>query len=406
MLFIVGVLSDCMRVIEQQSLDWISQVFEGPPSFIDGIQAVLDDIYCAGIALDMHTECFLSTHSTTTQSIVERQIRLCGCQLQAAQETETVAEVFLSSFPSFNPLSALAVLSCGIPLPVFLCLSLDQQDKELQKFGVSQDRTRLAYLQMNADQSEGIRQSHEGRPFPEEQTAAPSAMPLRNTWEPPSTSAERLLPSHDYFVCDAGLREFQQMSHRSESVRSDRKVPATSTTNHHQDIPYTAGYAATATPHIDRGWEGERSIPASRPPRAPETFTTFAPEAMNSSRAANLGRRRTYPPPTRSQGGNMEEGMSGGRSRTIHRGVSQNGDRLWRSRHEEDPPLPPMTRSGFGYVAAEEPSVPMFPSAAEIMGDAESSEYPPPDFPPVSCFDDSGREQSPLDKFAEASPGM
>ena len=356
---------------------------------------MLDDIFCAGIALDMHTECFLSTHPSSTQRIAERQIRLCGCQLQAAEETETVAEAFLASFPSLNPLSALAVLSCGMPLPVFLCLSLDQQDSELQKFGVSRDRTRLAHLQMNADQSE------------EEQNAAPSAKPLSSAREHPSLSAEYGLSAEKYSMCeepaDAGLREFRQISHRGQSNHPDHYVPATR--NNHQDNLYTAGCGTTGTPHTDRGWEGDRSIPASRPFRVYEAFTPV-PEAMNSTGAANSGRIRTHPPPRRSQGDSRDEGIGGGGSRISQRGGLQNGERLWGSEREEEPLLPPMTRSGFGDVATEEMSVRKFPSAAEITGDAESSESPSPDFPPVSCFDDIGREQSPPNNYMETSPGM
>ncbi|XP_058075914.1 protein SHORTAGE IN CHIASMATA 1 [Magnolia sinica] len=111
-------------------------VFEGDRSFLTAIMEASDGLYAAAASLDMHLQLFCSYSSELTDEIIlnctKYATKLNRGLYPAMLESETLAESFLTRFPSINPLTAHAILSSGGTLVEFLEWS---QEKRIQAIG-------------------------------------------------------------------------------------------------------------------------------------------------------------------------------------------------------------------------------------------------------------------------------
>ncbi|KAK8951145.1 hypothetical protein KSP39_PZI004898 [Platanthera zijinensis] len=113
-----------------------SQIFEGENNFLEYIMESSDMLYAAAASLDFNLQLFCSHMPETTDEIILNCIRTTGIidrgLYSAMSESESIAESFLTRFPSLNPLSAHALLSCGGMLVEFLEWS---HECRIQKIG-------------------------------------------------------------------------------------------------------------------------------------------------------------------------------------------------------------------------------------------------------------------------------
>ncbi|XP_020527538.1 protein SHORTAGE IN CHIASMATA 1 isoform X3 [Amborella trichopoda] len=122
-------------------------IFEGDSIFLGAVMESSDGLYAAAASLNMNLQLFFSSSSDLTDDIIESTIRhsarLNKCLYPAMLESETLAESFLTSFPSINPLLAHAVLSCGITLREFLEWTHEQRVMALRDYNVSEESVLL-----------------------------------------------------------------------------------------------------------------------------------------------------------------------------------------------------------------------------------------------------------------------
>ncbi|KAA8533732.1 hypothetical protein F0562_031249 [Nyssa sinensis] len=99
-------------------------IFEGESSFLAAILESSDELYAAAASLGMDLQLFCSYSSELTDEIILSCIgnttKLTTGIYPKMPESETLAESFLTAFPSINPLSAHAILSSGGMLVEFL----------------------------------------------------------------------------------------------------------------------------------------------------------------------------------------------------------------------------------------------------------------------------------------------
>ncbi|KAK8966999.1 hypothetical protein KSP40_PGU022180 [Platanthera guangdongensis] len=111
-------------------------IFEGENNFLEYIMESSDMLYAAAASLDFNLQLFCSHMPETTDEIILNCIRTTGIidrgLYSAMSESESIAESFLTRFPSLNPLSAHALLSCGGVLVEFLEWS---HECRIQKIG-------------------------------------------------------------------------------------------------------------------------------------------------------------------------------------------------------------------------------------------------------------------------------
>eukprot|EP00850_Spirogloea_muscicola_P017951 SM000159S01782 [mRNA] locus=s159:318383:322944:+ [translate_table: standard] len=131
--------------------DLVILVFEGGWQFTSRMLHVLDDLYAAALGLDIQLQCFLSDTEEQTGELLTECIKAVRLSLAssypAMSESPTLAEGFLNRFPALNTLSGHCVLSAGIPLPVFMCLSPAQQAAAVSQFKVSKRVLELYRMQ-------------------------------------------------------------------------------------------------------------------------------------------------------------------------------------------------------------------------------------------------------------------
>ncbi|KAL5994438.1 hypothetical protein ACLOJK_024488 [Asimina triloba] len=122
-------------------------VFEGDRSFLTAIMESSDGLYAAAASLDMHLQLFCSYSSELTDEIILNCIRNTSKFNQGIYspmpESETLAESFLTKFPSINPLSAHAILSSGGTLVEFLEWSKEQRIRVIGKYHVPEESIAL-----------------------------------------------------------------------------------------------------------------------------------------------------------------------------------------------------------------------------------------------------------------------
>ncbi|KAL5207523.1 hypothetical protein ABZP36_031958 [Zizania latifolia] len=99
-------------------------VFEGEGPFLSAVMDSSDSLYAAAASLDMNLQLFFSYTPKSTDEIILNCIRKVAKLIKAPSpdipESESLAESFLTRFPSINPLSAYMILSSGGSLVEFL----------------------------------------------------------------------------------------------------------------------------------------------------------------------------------------------------------------------------------------------------------------------------------------------
>ncbi|GMH29567.1 hypothetical protein Nepgr_031410 [Nepenthes gracilis] len=122
-------------------------VFEGESDFLATMLDSSDELYAAAASLGIDIQIFCSYSSELTDEIILNCIRN-GSKFGEGlfpklPESETLAESFLTKFPSINPLSAHAILSSTSQLAEFLEWSQEGRIRALQKYQVPVEAVRL-----------------------------------------------------------------------------------------------------------------------------------------------------------------------------------------------------------------------------------------------------------------------
>ncbi|KAL3373698.1 hypothetical protein AABB24_005602, partial [Solanum stoloniferum] len=115
-------------------------VFEGESNFISGIMESSDELYAAAASLGMDIQIFYSYSSEMTDEIILSCIELSSRTSRGLYskmpESQTLAESFLTAFPSINSLSAHAILSSAGLLVEFLGWTREHRIHAVQKYQV------------------------------------------------------------------------------------------------------------------------------------------------------------------------------------------------------------------------------------------------------------------------------
>ncbi|XP_058205897.1 protein SHORTAGE IN CHIASMATA 1 isoform X3 [Rhododendron vialii] len=122
-------------------------VFEGESSFLAAVMESSDELYAAAASLKIDLQLFCSYSSELTDEII---LSCIGCVPKLTThtcpkmpESETLAEYFLTTFPSINPLSAHAILSSVCILGEFLEWSHEHRIRAIQKYHVPDESVSL-----------------------------------------------------------------------------------------------------------------------------------------------------------------------------------------------------------------------------------------------------------------------
>ncbi|XAR53590.1 hypothetical protein NMG60_11022204 [Bertholletia excelsa] len=122
-------------------------VFEGESSFHAAVVDSSDELYAAAASLGIDLQVFFSHSSELTEEIILSCITSVGNFIRHTYpkmpESETLAESFLTTFPSINPLSAHAILSLGSNLVEFLGWSYEHRIRAIRKYHVPDDSISL-----------------------------------------------------------------------------------------------------------------------------------------------------------------------------------------------------------------------------------------------------------------------
>ncbi|KAM3320025.1 protein SHORTAGE IN CHIASMATA 1 [Capsicum chacoense] len=115
-------------------------VFEGESDFISGIMESSDELCAAAASLGMDIQIFYSYSSDMTDEIILSCIELSSRTstgiYSKMPESQTLAESFLTAFPSINSLSAHAILSSAGLLVEFLGWTREHRIHAVQKYQV------------------------------------------------------------------------------------------------------------------------------------------------------------------------------------------------------------------------------------------------------------------------------
>ncbi|KAL1198340.1 Protein SHORTAGE IN CHIASMATA 1 [Cardamine amara subsp. amara] len=121
-------------------------VFEGEPVCLATIMDSSDELYAAAGSLGINLQMFCSPSADLTDEIILRCIRssvkLSGLQAKMP-ESESLAESFLTKFPSVNPLTAQVILSSTASLLEFMKLPHSSKVERLQKYHVPEESADL-----------------------------------------------------------------------------------------------------------------------------------------------------------------------------------------------------------------------------------------------------------------------
>ncbi|CAH1445568.1 unnamed protein product [Lactuca virosa] len=113
-------------------------IFEGEVGFLGGIMESSDELYAAAASLGIDLQLFCSYSCDTTDEIIVNCISHAAKSTKGLYpkmpESETLAESFLSRFPSVNPLSAHAILSSVGSLIQFLEMPHQQRVCAVKKY--------------------------------------------------------------------------------------------------------------------------------------------------------------------------------------------------------------------------------------------------------------------------------
>ncbi|KAJ8554443.1 hypothetical protein K7X08_025121 [Anisodus acutangulus] len=122
-------------------------VFEGESDFISGIMESSDELYAAAASLGMDIQIFYSYSSEMTDEIILSCIKLSSRTSRGLYskmpESQTLAESFLTAFPSINSLTAHAILSSAGLLVEFLEWTREHRIHAVQKYQVPDESITL-----------------------------------------------------------------------------------------------------------------------------------------------------------------------------------------------------------------------------------------------------------------------
>ncbi|CAL1404984.1 unnamed protein product [Linum trigynum] len=122
-------------------------VFEGEINFLSAVMESSDGLYAAAAGLGIDLQIFCSYSSELTGEIIlgsvlhTTKVSMSICPKMP--ESETLAESFLTKFPSINPLAAHAILSSGGTLIEFLEYSHERRILALQQHRIPEESISL-----------------------------------------------------------------------------------------------------------------------------------------------------------------------------------------------------------------------------------------------------------------------
>lgn len=123
------------------------QIFEGDASFLSTVMESSDGLYAAAASLGIDLQLFNSYSSEVTDEIILSCIGHATKSIRGVYprmpESETLAESFLTKFPSVNALTAHAILSSGVSLIEFIKWSHEKRIHAIQKYHVPDESIRL-----------------------------------------------------------------------------------------------------------------------------------------------------------------------------------------------------------------------------------------------------------------------
>ncbi|CAH8383611.1 unnamed protein product [Eruca vesicaria subsp. sativa] len=121
-------------------------VFEGEPTSLATVMDSSDELYAAAGSLGISLQIFCSSSADLTDEIILRCIKSSVKSSQVhtkMPESETLAESFLTKFPSVNPLTAHVILSSAGSLLEFMKLPHTSKVQMLQKYHVPEESVEL-----------------------------------------------------------------------------------------------------------------------------------------------------------------------------------------------------------------------------------------------------------------------
>ncbi|CAN1180650.1 Protein SHORTAGE IN CHIASMATA 1 [Linum perenne] len=122
-------------------------VFEGESDFLSAVMEFSDGLYAAAAGLGIDLQIFCSYSSELTDEIILSSIlhstKVCRSSCPEMPESETLAESFLTKFPSINPLTAHAILSSGGTLIDFLEWSHERRILAVQQHHIPEESIAL-----------------------------------------------------------------------------------------------------------------------------------------------------------------------------------------------------------------------------------------------------------------------
>ncbi|KAK8657201.1 hypothetical protein V6N13_035453 [Hibiscus sabdariffa] len=122
-------------------------VFEGDIDFLSTVMESSAGLYAAAASLGIDFQLFCSYSSETTDEIILNCIDYAAKMTRGLYpkmpDSETLAESFLTRFPSVNPLTAHAILSSGGMLIEFLEWSHERRVHAVQSYGVPDESVAL-----------------------------------------------------------------------------------------------------------------------------------------------------------------------------------------------------------------------------------------------------------------------
>ncbi|CAI9092212.1 OLC1v1027400C1 [Oldenlandia corymbosa var. corymbosa] len=125
-------------------------IFEGEKNFLAGVVESSHELYAAAASLGIDFQIFFSYSSAMTDEIVLSSIRsvtkLTRGLYPTMPDSESLAESFLTAFPSINPLSAQCLLSSGSTLVEFLEWPPDRRMHFAQKYKIPDESIALLDL--------------------------------------------------------------------------------------------------------------------------------------------------------------------------------------------------------------------------------------------------------------------
>lgn len=194
------------------------QIFEGESNFLGRIMESSDELYAAAASLGIDIQVFCSYSPEMTEEIILSCINVAAKLRMGPypkmSDSESLAESFLTAFPSINPLLAHAILSSDFRLGSFLELSNESRMCALQKYQIPDESIALLSVASKygerEDSKSGITDCSSSLSLPDSGNAQfKSASERKKPKYTHNLNADQ--PSNDLFPVDLGklLPDFQ-----------------------------------------------------------------------------------------------------------------------------------------------------------------------------------------------------